>query len=154
MRSAQRLVRGGASAVCMGLSIVCCMEVVVWVAKALLLKKRGAGVVGVAATRPSCRRVAACAAVGLLPLAVLTITECEARASAAATLLAAMIHAHSAPFERVVGVVCSRAASRGDARSCVVMFFLACLGDLRFRCRHLHALVVVVVICGSQAGSV
>lgn len=146
MRSARRLVRGGASAVCMGLSIVCCMEAVVWVARALLLKKRGAGVMGVDATHPSCRRVAACAAVGLLPLAVLTITACEARASATAVLLSAGVHFYSSPLERAVGVVCSRAASRGDARSCVVMCLLACLGDLRRRSGRAYALVATLVL--------
>lgn len=132
--------QSGASAVCIGLSVACCMEAFVWTCRLLLLRSRPPG------RRASRRRAAASAAAGLFPLALHAATGSEARAAAASVLMSAAMHASSAPFERVLGVACSRAASRGDARSCIGLCLLAFLGGVRSRYRRTHALIVPLIL--------
>ena len=149
MSASRQIVRRGGSAVCIALSVACSTEFAAWLARALLFRKRRTG----RSPRPSYQRAATSALAGLVPLAMYMATGCEARASATAVLLSAIMHVRGSPFERVAGVVCSRAASRGDARSCVTMCLLACLGDLRLRNSCAHALVVVGGVGAWLSGS-
>ena len=146
MRAAARNLQSGASAVCVGLSIACCVEFLAWICRALLLRAPAPR------ARASRQRAAVSTAAGLLPLALHVATGCEVRAAAVGVLVCAAVHAFSSPLERVAGVACSRAASRGDARSCVVLCLLACLGGVRSHSRRTHAVVVALVAWAATHG--
>lgn len=140
MSESELRLRGGASAACMGLSLLSATEVFVYFLRVLMCKRTRSR------AKPSLQSAALGVALGFVPTFVWAVTGCSKRASAAAVLISVLSHFNGRLIERSAGVVCSRLVASGSTTNAATLCLFCCMGDFRVLFVKSYIFAVLVLL--------